>query len=88
MNKEEILKSSHAEKVINWDKVFVQNPTIIQSAYEAMDTYAKQEAIAFLEWKTTNGWMFHINDVNEWLWYKGDKIFTTEQLYSIYQQSK
>lgn len=39
LSKEEILKSIHKEKVINWEKVFKQNPTIIQSAYEAMDKW-------------------------------------------------
>lgn len=55
--------------------------------YPAMETYATQQsridAIRFLEWKTTNGWEYHINDVNEWLWYKEDKILTTDELYLL-----
>ena len=54
---------------------------------KAMETYATQQsridAIRFLEWKTTNGWEYHINDVNEWLWYKEDKILTTDELYLL-----
>jgi len=63
LSKEEILKTNHAAKVINWEKVFAQNPSIIQSAYEAMDIYAKQQSIAFAEFildnsytKSDKGW--------------------------------
>ena len=56
-------------------------------AAKALDEYATQQsridAIRFLEWKTTNGWEYHINDVNEWLWYKEDKILTTDELYLL-----
>lgn len=50
MSKEIILQDCHKAKVLNWDKVFVQNPTIIESAYEAMDIHAKNTAIEFFKW--------------------------------------
>ena len=58
-----------------------------EANYELAKEYATQQsridAIRFLEWKTTNGWEYHINDVNEWLWYKEDKILTTDELYLL-----
>lgn len=59
----------------------------IDYAWDRIEEYATQQsridAIRFLEWKTTNGWEYHINDVNEWLWYKEDKILTTDELYLL-----
>ena len=54
-------------------------PCIIEYATQQ----SRIDAIRFLEWKTTNGWEYHINDVNEWLWYKEDKILTTDELYLL-----
>lgn len=49
----------------------------------AMDTYAKQEAIAFLEWENENGYRKVFDG------WENDSdieiIKTTEQLYSLYQ---
>lgn len=53
-SREAILKTNHAEKVMNWEKVFVQNPLIIESAYEAMSEYAELIAIEFAEWVEDN----------------------------------
>jgi hypothetical protein len=47
--KEEILKGIHAKRIVNFLKVFEQNPSIIESAYEAMDEYAKQQMIQLIE---------------------------------------
>jgi hypothetical protein len=41
-SKEEILKEKYSAKVMNWEKVFKQNPSIIEAAYEAMEEYKNQ----------------------------------------------
>jgi hypothetical protein len=81
---EEILKSIHAEKVINWNQIFRQNPTIIESAYEAMDAARKDEAVAFGNWILQNA--YHKEGC--WYLYKdmSGEIYTTEQLYTIFKQ--
>mgnify|MGYP001600527167 CR=1 FL=1 len=60
----------------------------IGSVYEAMDTYAKQETIAFAEWASENGWDKHVKE-NEWYNRMGYVTeYTTEQLYDTFLQSK
>lgn len=51
MTKEEILKSEYSKLIANPEKLYVQNPSIIQAAHTAMDEYAKQLAVAFSKWK-------------------------------------
>lgn len=97
MSKEIILQDCHKAKVLNWDKVFVQNPTIIESAYEAMDIHAQNTAIEFAEWLSHNCYdkasaaAYYSWDIkeNEWLISQdGMCVKTTEQLYELFLQSK
>lgn len=46
--KEEILKANHAKRIMNWENVFAQNPSIIESAYESMEQYADEKLGEFI----------------------------------------
>lgn len=60
---------------------------------ECISDYAKQESIAFDIWKVDNGWTKYHNK-NYQITYLGYNTklepveYSTEQLYSLYQQSK
>lgn len=41
MTKEEILKEEYSKLIMNPEKVYAQNPSIIQAAHTAMDVYSK-----------------------------------------------
>lgn len=79
-SKEEILKAIHAKRVVNFEKVFIQNPSIIESAYDAMEFYANQEkrieSIEFGQWvrETSTTGLY--------------KTMTIEQLYDLFNQNK
>jgi len=88
MSKETILQDCHKAKVLNWDKVFRQNPTIIESAYEAMDIHAKNTAIEFQKWvkkwwSISKGKYRHRGD-----FYANDKLVDESKLYELFLQSK
>ena len=83
---EEILKSIHAEKVINWNKIFRQNPSIIESAYEAMDAARKDEAMAWEEWKRVH-YIYSVirHDMTVGLFYNKVR-YSFDELYTIFKQ--
>ena len=60
--KEGILKRIHSEVVQNWDKVFRQNPLIIESAYKAMDEYSEISIIEYENWKKSQGIVWCANN--------------------------
>lgn len=84
MNKEEILKSIHKSKVLNWDKVFCQNPLIIESAYEAMDIYAENTAIKFHRWYNENGWFLEECTEDLHRSYLNNEEHTLSELYQLF----
>lgn len=88
LTKEEILETEHKNRVLNWDKVFRQNPTVIESAYAAMGIYAKQEASNFAMWILEND--IDVCRDREYVWYDYlGKDFTAQELYDVYTaQSK
>lgn len=69
-----------------------------QSIYAAMDEYAKQESIAFVEWFASDNnpyqKQYNSDDDNDGKWYDyysegiNRHYFTTEQLYTLFTQSK
>lgn len=85
--KEDTLKEEYSKLIINPDKVYAQNPSIIQAAHTAMDLYSEQRAIAFAEW--INGEMYECflhSDENVKFWHdwEGNGNHTTEDLYKIF----
>lgn len=62
-------------------------------AYEAMDSYAKQEAIAFINWTLLAECEYSCTDEDQWthqdILENGiAQNITTEQLYNLYLESK
>lgn len=45
--KEEILKEEHSKIITNSDKIFRERPSLVFAAHNAMEVFAKQQAIAF-----------------------------------------
>lgn len=83
MTKEEVLEMAHP------DKSYLTPPSVnYETAYKAMDIFAKQEAIAFTNWVLKQGWnLFGDADGRFWRLYSESK--TTEQLYQLFlNQSK
>ncbi len=81
--KEAILKSTHSSNVMNWQKVFEQNPLIIESAYESMDSYAQQQSIEFAQWILSEKILSR--DTN---WFDAGKHYTSSELYQLFISSK
>lgn len=84
---EEILKRIHAEKVINWNQVFRQNPNIIESAYEAMDDARKDEAVDMLKFLTDKDSPYTICYGSDTPFATNDEDLTIEQLYTIFKKN-
>lgn len=61
--------------------------TTIRGAQEAMDEYAKQQAIAFMNWTFTEGCQYTATDYDQWT-EAGNHLdnITTEDLYQIFEQ--
>lgn len=49
MNKEDVLKTEYCKLIANPEKVYAQNPSIIQAAHTAMEIYATECMINLLE---------------------------------------
>lgn len=86
--KEELLKGEYSKLIGNPEKVYAQNPSIIQAAHTAMDEYASKTAIAFAEWIVSQEGdnKLTLSD-NDWYWdcdTDGDQILTTEFLYTLF----
>lgn len=83
MSKEEILENKIG---VNYAREFGGSLTI--DVFDAMDEYAKQEAIGFAEWLQENGWEKYIGE-NNWRNRMGYATeYTTEQLYSMQPKNK
>ncbi len=79
--KEEYLQQQYSAKVLNWDKVYKQNPIIIKSAHEAADLYAEQQSIEFAEYLQFN--YRTVGVVGFWEDEKGE-TFETKELYQLF----
>lgn len=84
---EEILKRIHAEKVINWNQIFRQNPTIIESAYEAMDAARRDEVIEILKWLTSEDSPYAVCNGSDTPFATIGDDYTIEQLYTIFKKN-
>ncbi len=94
-SKEDILNETHWNFVVSKGISSVHTQTFPeaykQQALIAMDSWSKQQAIAFAEWTQKN---FYEQD-DEGLWYKwanrsreSDQSYTTEELYNLFLQSQ
>lgn len=86
MTKEEILEDKNGFFYLE-DTVYHED-----GVKEAMDEFAKQEAIAFAEWIGRNDYIFYGGENNTW-YHSDDRKrknpLTTEQLYQLFlNQSK
>lgn len=79
--KEEILKRIHSGRIMNYEDVFRQNPSIIQSAYEMADEYAKQQAVDFGEWLSNHKLDFQPATEGRWIGLDM-KMYTNDDLYT------
>ncbi len=70
--KVELLTDNYSKKCVNWNRAFEINPTFIQSVYESMDEYAKQEAIDFAKYCKN----------------EGEGLVPCDTLFELYLQSK
>ena len=86
MTKEEILDPAF-KKYREGEADFIP----ISAFYSAMDEYAKQHSMAFLEWASINGW--YLNKIKRWSNRNesSDNLIdvlsatkTTEELYSLF----
>lgn len=83
MTKEEILEDKNGFFYLE-DTVYHED-----GVKEAMDEFAKQEAIAFGIWINENGYRIHDRIFNTWENDNDIEVeFTTEQLYTLFLQSK
>ncbi len=85
MTKETMLRKIHSKRIVNYEKVFLQNPSIIESAYELADQYSQLIAIQFNEWSWENGWVRCYYDGKYHGYYQPDNINKSGDLdeYSI-----
>lgn len=84
MTKEELLKGEYSKLIMNPEKVYAQNPSIIQAAHTAMDEWAAQRAIAFAEWFGDHELDFQPTHISgTWIGINLEKI-TTQQLYNLF----
>jgi len=87
MDKEEILGSwaLHGEEDFECS-IEMEKDSILR----AMSEYANQEAVSFAEWISMEGYVPFSQPPQPHLWTKGfdNKRLTTEQLYTLYKQSK
>jgi hypothetical protein len=82
--KEEILQKEYSSRVMNWEKAYRRETSLIESAHAAMDQYAKQKCIAFAEWMVRRNGHY----LGDGKWRVGHLLTkTTEELYTLYLQT-
>lgn len=84
--KEDILKEEYSKLIVNPDKVYAQNPSIIEAAHTSMDVFAKQQAIDFAKWTAENLWTVY---GDQWYPYRDeDNPISADQLYAQFIKSQ
>lgn len=73
---------------VNWEKL-KSHHDFLPSIYKAMDEYAEQQSIAFLDWVDGKSYVCDLHtDDNEKIWCKygekGNKSYTTKELYQLF----
>ena len=63
------------------------NGTRMDIVFAAMDKYAMQESISFLEWSNSEGWQTY-DSWHTWINCDTRQVLTTEQLYLDYLKRK
>jgi hypothetical protein len=82
MTKEEILAQKLNYYLLKISDVERGCTPIPIAIYRAMDTYAKQQVVAFQKWTNMNGWFW---SPNQWINYQDEPTpMTTEELYSLF----
>lgn len=87
MTKEETLRAEYGKLVVNPERVYEYNPTIIKAAHTSMEQYAKQVAIELGKFILDNRWKISEVRVDVWFCDKGDEdvnYHTTEELYQLF----
>jgi len=84
LTKEEIIEKSYSNRKSHE----YYNGWIENAMQEYADQQAKKEAVGFMEWKEDEGYeCVMYDDVKMWQ-KKGSKLYSSEELYDIYNQLK
>lgn len=92
---EEIMADEYSKLIVNWEKAYRQHPCIFKAAHTAMNVYAQQKAIEFVEWKdknfiTTIGGDSDVKSIYRprFMNLAGENKFTAAELYQLFKQQK
>lgn len=69
------------------DKIYMRgykDNGLISDAANDIDAFAKQQAIAFMNWTLQAQCQYQCTDENQWTLYESGENITTEQLYDIF----